>query len=170
MPDILTHGVARVGFSFYTPDEIKKISVKRITAPHVYDNLDQPFPNGLNDPAFGVMEKFETCQTCSLNSDKCSGHSGHIELAVPVYHPLLFNLLVKILRGKCFNCHKFRFPKLQSLKLMAKLRLLNVGEVNKAMQIDQLVNSLFHAAKNPKQESKKSKSEEETVRQSLNIM
>ena len=36
----------------------------------------------------GPHEKMENCGTCSLTDMKCPGHLGHIELPVPVYHPL----------------------------------------------------------------------------------
>lgn len=38
----------------------------------------------------------------------CPGHSGHIELPVPVYNPLLFSELYRLLRAQCFNCHRLR--------------------------------------------------------------
>ena len=155
MSEILTHSIAGVGFSFYTPEEIQKISVKRITAPHVFDNLGQPIPNGLNDAALGPTEKFESCGTCHLNYKECAGHVGHIETSVPLYHPLLFNLLVKLMKGKCFNCHKFRVPHLSALKLLAKLRYLQVGLVDKAATVEQRIIQAVAGAKYTAQQKKK---------------
>ncbi|KAF6002560.1 dna-directed RNA polymerase [Cyanidiococcus yangmingshanensis] len=40
----------------------------------------------------------------------CPGHCGHIELAQPVVNPLLFSVLVRVLRGICFGCANFRLP------------------------------------------------------------
>lgn len=31
-----------------------------------------------------------SCVTCGLPGAACAGHFGHIELAVPVYNPLVF--------------------------------------------------------------------------------
>jgi len=49
-----------------------------------------------------------SCETCGLSKDHCSGHFGHIELVSPVYNPLMFLFLGKILNRTCFSCHRFR--------------------------------------------------------------
>ena len=38
----------------------------------------------------------------------CPGHFGHIELAVPVYNPLTFGTVVRLLRSMCLHCGKFK--------------------------------------------------------------
>ena len=63
--------------------------------------------SGLYDPALGPTDFGVTCSTCGLTYPDCPGHLGHIELSVPVYHPLLLSQLFKILRLKCFFCHKY---------------------------------------------------------------
>ena len=35
-------------------------------------------------------KKNSSCVTCGLPGAACAGHFGHIELAVPVYNPLVF--------------------------------------------------------------------------------
>ncbi|KAF9919290.1 hypothetical protein BX616_009322 [Lobosporangium transversale] len=58
--------VTSVAFSFYDAEEIKKISVKQIVNPILFDNLNHPTKGGLYDPALGpfskhhVMSKSET--------------------------------------------------------------------------------------------------------------
>jgi hypothetical protein len=54
-----------------------------------------------------------SCPTCGLNAMYCPGHLGHVELAVPVYHPLLFDLMYRLLKSKCFYCHHFRTSRFQ---------------------------------------------------------
>ena len=54
---VLTHQIAGVGFSFYSPDEIKRLSVKKITNHMSEDNFGQPLPGGLYDPAMGPVER-----------------------------------------------------------------------------------------------------------------
>ena len=51
------------------------------------------------------------CATCGLGERDCPGHIGHIELAVPVYNPMMFKQLVRILRAKCFECHQLRLSR-----------------------------------------------------------
>jgi DNA-directed RNA polymerase I subunit RPA1 len=43
-----------VRFDLYNSDFIRKISVKSITEPLAYDNLNRPVRGGLHDPAMGV--------------------------------------------------------------------------------------------------------------------
>ena len=68
-----------------------------------------------------------SCKTCSLVFAECPGnlapsaralaysrplgHLAHIELIVPVYNPLLFKSLYKLLRAKCFTCHHFKISR-----------------------------------------------------------
>lgn len=47
--------VDSVRFSFYTAEEIRKISVKKITKPELLDSKNAPVPDGLYDPALGPI-------------------------------------------------------------------------------------------------------------------
>jgi len=105
---VLGHEITRVSFSFYTTEEIRRLSVKQITNPVLLDTLNHPNKGGLYDPALGPMDRNSLCATCSLPHHACPGHTGHIELAVPVYNPVLFPSMYQILRATCFCCHKFK--------------------------------------------------------------
>lgn len=63
---------------------------------------------------------------------------GHIELSLPVYHPLLFDLLYKLVKAKCFVCHKFRCNRLKLKLVLTKLRLLDAGLLLMAKSVDDL--------------------------------
>lgn len=52
-------------------------------------------------------QQANACETCSLIYMNCPGHCGHIELSVPVYHPLHFKALYQLLQAKCASCHKY---------------------------------------------------------------
>ncbi len=58
--EIINKNVSGIGFGFYTGEEIKRLSVKRITVPFSYDALDNPIPNGFYDPKLGAVKNFET--------------------------------------------------------------------------------------------------------------
>lgn len=51
--------VKATAFGFYTPEEIRKISVKRIVTSASLDVLGNPIPGGLYDPALGPLAPFE---------------------------------------------------------------------------------------------------------------
>ena len=76
------------------------------------------------------------CVTCSNGYVDCPGHFGHIELVVPVYHPLLFFKILNILRMKCFYCHKLRAPKRVLEVLQAKFMLLQMKQYSQAKSLD----------------------------------
>jgi DNA-directed RNA polymerase I subunit RPA1 len=59
----------------------------------------------------------------------CPGHLGHLELCVPVYHPLHFASLFTLLRSKCAVCHKFRMSDVRVRHTLLKLKLLDMDNV-----------------------------------------
>lgn len=56
---IATHQVVGASFGFFTSDEIRKLSVKRIDNPVALTRLMIPMEGGLYDPAMGPLEKDE---------------------------------------------------------------------------------------------------------------
>lgn len=38
--------------------QVRRLSVKRIVTPIIFDNLKNPIPDGLYDPALGPMDMF----------------------------------------------------------------------------------------------------------------
>lgn len=58
-----------------------------------------------------------------------SGHYGHVELALPTFHPLLFNELYRLLRATCFSCKCLRMSKDQKAYFVRILKLLREGRV-----------------------------------------
>lgn len=49
--------ITGVHFSFYDPDEIKRLSVKHLVNPTIFDNLNRPTRGGLYDPSLGPFSK-----------------------------------------------------------------------------------------------------------------
>lgn len=49
-----------------------------------------------------------SCKSCGQSAFHCPGHCGHIELVLPAYNPLLFNILHSLLERTCINCCHFR--------------------------------------------------------------
>jgi DNA-directed RNA polymerase I subunit RPA1 len=134
--------ITSVQFSVYTKQEIKALSVKQIINPVAFDNLFRPVKNGLYDPALGVspFDKFGKCETCGQEQGNCYGHIGHIELAGPVYNPLFFSELVKLLRRKCFNCHRIRITEDKISYLIIKIKLIKLGYT---LEADNLMPQMF---------------------------
>ncbi|KAI1636743.1 DNA-directed RNA polymerase-like protein [Biscogniauxia mediterranea] len=129
--------VDSVDFDFLTPAEIKAISVKRIENPTTFDSLLNPIPGGLYDPALGAWGD-SICTTCNLASPNCPGHVGHIDLPVPVYHPVFMDQILRLLRAQCQACFRFRMRRADISLVACKLRLLQFGLIDAANYLDDI--------------------------------
>ncbi|CAD7700265.1 unnamed protein product [Ostreobium quekettii] len=134
--EITTAHVAGVRFGLYTDDEIRKLSVKELTCPIVWDNLRNPVSGGVYDLALGPLESLGACATCGLSYHGCPGHFGHINLPVPVYNPILFGFLYRILKCVCLHCFQFKMPAVEVSKFAKRLRLLHQGSLMEALAVD----------------------------------
>lgn len=52
-----TEFVEAVKFSFFTDEEVRKYSFKKITSPLMLDSVQRPVPGGLYDPALGSIDE-----------------------------------------------------------------------------------------------------------------
>ncbi|KAH8094813.1 beta and beta-prime subunits of DNA dependent RNA-polymerase [Cristinia sonorae] len=130
--------VSSISFSFLSTQDVRRISVKQIVNPVLLDDLNRPNIGGLYDPALGPSEKQDICSTCRLTYFTCPGHFGHIELPVPVFHPLFMGKMYDLLRGTCLFCHRFKISRAELLKTVAKLRLLDAGLLVAAKLVDDM--------------------------------
>eukprot|EP00122_Pirum_gemmata_P020763 Pgem_evm1s19386 len=65
----------------------------------------------------------------------CPGHCGHIDLALPVYNPILFTTLFTTLRSSCFYCHQFKAGREDVHELYSQLELAQYGLLKEAGQL-----------------------------------
>ncbi|KAJ2006417.1 hypothetical protein GGI04_001889 [Coemansia thaxteri] len=128
-----------VSFTFYEPGEVRRLSVKQVVNPIMFDSLRNPTKGGLYDPAMGPFTKNHLCGTCSLSYFNCPGHFGHIELPAPVINPMMFDTMYRFLQGCCPYCHHFTFNRVTAARFVAKLRLLEYGLVQDAAELDDLL-------------------------------
>ena len=134
-PGLVKKEILSTSFSFYDAEEARRISVKRISNPVLFDALNNPVQDGLYDPALGPIDKKGSCATCRLSAMHCPGHFGHIELAVPVYNPLTFGTVVRLLRGMCLHCHRFKMGADRVAAYSRKMQLIRAGDLNAAAEI-----------------------------------
>ncbi|GAX74019.1 hypothetical protein CEUSTIGMA_g1469.t1 [Chlamydomonas eustigma] len=127
--ELTTKQVKGVSFGFYTDEEVKRLSVRRIVSPLIFDNLRNPVSEGLYDPALGPIDQRACCTTCNLTAIYCPGHFGHIELPLPVYNPLIFGTLYRLLKNTCFHCFQFRLGRDEMDKFVTKLSKLMSGDL-----------------------------------------
>lgn len=67
-----------------------------------------PQSEGIHDPRMGTGDRDQICATCHSNYSDCPGHFGHIQLAMPVFHPGYVNNIIKVLRCICYECGALR--------------------------------------------------------------
>lgn len=127
--EVPTECVKSVKFSFFSDEDVRKISVKKITKDQYLDVMGRPEPGGLYDPHLGPLEETVPCKTCGQYYSPCHGHFGHIDLVAPVYNPLLFNILYNILHRTCFFCHHFRATRKQVETCVSQLELIAKGDI-----------------------------------------
>jgi DNA-directed RNA polymerase I subunit RPA1 len=117
----------KLSFTFYRDEEIVKMSVMEITQPLSLDTFGHPFPEGLSDPRMGPHNTESLCKTCNLSYLSCPGHFGYINLAKPVFNPLLFTTMYSLLRSACYKCGFIKLSNNDRLIAYCKLNLLKRG-------------------------------------------
>lgn len=137
---VIRREISGVTFGFYSDDDVISRSVVQIVSPVAFDALGNYLKGGLYDPKLGpIHPDGENCKTCGNPYLYCPGHTGHIALAVPVYHIFTFPHLLKLLRAKCLHCHRFRISQSLCKAYAAKLHLLDCGYVEDAITIDETI-------------------------------
>ncbi|KAJ0988153.1 hypothetical protein J5N97_006509 [Dioscorea zingiberensis] len=139
-----------IRFTFYTSEEVRKISVKKITKPDLFDAKKAPVLDGLYDPALGPLNTIDSCKTCGQLSVRCPGHYGHIDFGKPLYHPLLFTNLKGLLQVTCFHCRRFRLNRERVNKYATQLELIIKGLPIEAKNLDQVSPNKLSSLKNKK--------------------
>lgn len=106
--------IGEIDFSTYSPEDIRNLSVVQLVNPMkqpIYVN-SEPARNGPLDRRMGLSSKTSplnpreklTCHTCNEPLESCTGHFGHIKLAMPVYHIGFFKHIQSILKCICKSC------------------------------------------------------------------
>lgn len=147
-----------VEFSFYTPEEAKRIGLVEITSAEVYiseapkkkkktaeeaeNQTKQPVLGGLADPKMGVSPGsscLAPCSTCNQDNNTCQGHLGYLPLSTPVFNPFTLDLCYKLLKAKCTFCHRLKSPASISSSLVLKSQLSKKGKYLDAVSIEDLI-------------------------------
>jgi DNA-directed RNA polymerase I subunit RPA1 len=77
-----------------------------------------------------------------LTANFCPGHVGHIELTAPLYNPFLMkDYIYKLLKSKCFHCHKLRIHQHKITIFETALKLLKAGDLIISQELRNLLNS-----------------------------
>lgn len=81
------------------------MSVANLWSERIYNETTfLPTRNAVNDPRMGVCQREQLCHTCGGDMADCPGHFGHIELARPVFHIGMIDMVRMLLKVFCYNC------------------------------------------------------------------
>ena len=102
----ITKKIGNLSFAVLSPNEIRKMSATKVITADTYDDDGFPITMGLMDQRLSVIEPGLRCKTCGLKvgKDKCPGHFGHIDLAMPVVHVGFVKTIRNSLRSTCRKC------------------------------------------------------------------
>lgn len=104
----VTLTVDSLKFNVFSAEEIRKISVCKVTSTVSFDSIGNPVSGGLYDVAMGPSTRREICSTCLSDQRDCIGHFGHIELIMPCYNPFFMKTISTIMRSSCLKCNKLQ--------------------------------------------------------------
>ncbi|KAJ3440184.1 DNA-directed RNA polymerase iii subunit rpc1 [Anaeramoeba flamelloides] len=92
----------------------------------------EPVPYGPLDRKLGVSDRFNTCTTCNKRLAECSGHFGHIKLALPVYHIGQMKVIISVLHCICKKCSRILLTNNEISKYMNSMSSKSVSSEVKA--------------------------------------
>lgn len=114
----VTLEVDSLKFNVFSPEDIKKFSVCKITSTISFDSIGNPVTGGLYDVSMGPTTRREVCSTCLNDQQDCIGHFGHIELIMPCYNPFFMKTVSTILRVVCLKCNKLQLTGKNRLEIL----------------------------------------------------
>jgi len=137
----------QIEFGIPSNKETLNNSSVHITSPkYSGDNLE----NSVYDERMGTMTPEKKCITCKKNHINCPGHFGHIELAVPILHPLHYKFILNILRIVCNKCSKLVFNK-ENIELRNLFKYKGYERFKKILNSTMKINVCVHCLeKQPK--------------------
>lgn len=114
--------ISHVQCGLLTDEQIRHRAVVEVTEATLHVK-GQPKANGPLDARFGTCSRFQACATCKHTD--CGGHTGFIDLKLPIPHVALIQQSLKLGNSFCFVCSAFLgdFKDTPSNRCTAKSRL-----------------------------------------------
>lgn len=131
-----------VQFLMFSDEDVKKLSVAKITNVQSFDAIGNPTKGGLYDSALGPLrDRNEMCGTCNNVLLHCPGHFGHIELPLVVLNPLFIKNVYTLFRVSCLKCYKIQMSDQMKFILKLQLDLIDAGHITAALDLDNLADA-----------------------------
>jgi DNA-directed RNA polymerase subunit A' len=114
--------VKSIQFSFFSPEDVRKMAVAKVVKPELYDKEGYPVDGGLMDIRLGVIDPGLRCKTCGGKLKECVGHFGYTDLARPVIYLKGVPIIMNALNSTCRDCGKLLLVEKDKEKYMEKLK------------------------------------------------
>jgi DNA-directed RNA polymerase subunit A' len=147
----ITKKIGSISFALLSPNEIRKMSATKVITADTYDDDGFPIAMGLMDPRLGVIEPGLRCKTCGLRvgKDKCPGHFGHIDLAMPVIHVGLVKNIRDCLRATCRDCGRILLDDKSKNQYLEEIKRYEVEGRDNTYLLKQIVKDCVKGEKCP---------------------
>ena len=89
--------------SLWNDEENAKYSVINVKSGETLSN-SVPVSDGIFDPRMGTFDHTYACKTCQSTREICPGHSGSINLRIPIQQPIAVANTRRMLRIICHSC------------------------------------------------------------------
>ena len=148
----ITKKIGSIEFSLLSPNEVRKMSATKVITADTYDDDGFPIAMGLMDPRLGVVEPGLRCKTCGqrVGKDKCPGHFGHIDLAMPVIHVGLIKTIRNCLRSTCRECGRILLTEKQIDDYLDELKRYDREGRSNAVLLKQVITDCVKSEKCPR--------------------
>lgn len=97
--------IRAVQYGVVSPEDVAAQSEVPVNSTVIY-KTGIAYQNGINDPHMGPSNGNMLCMTCFNTLNECSGHFGHIELAMPIINVTFLQEVWKLLNSCCFYCSR----------------------------------------------------------------
>ncbi|MDE1804598.1 MAG: DNA-directed RNA polymerase subunit A', partial [Candidatus Micrarchaeota archaeon] len=121
--------IDHVKFGILSVDQIRRLSVAKLTVPDTYNEDGYPIDGGLLDQRLGVIDPGLICKTCGARAKVCPGHFGHIDLVRPVIHSEFSKILYLFLQSTCQQCHRILLNEEQVEQVKGKIKNIVEAEI-----------------------------------------
>ncbi|MEM0149036.1 MAG: hypothetical protein QW346_02115, partial [Candidatus Micrarchaeaceae archaeon] len=127
-----------VTFGLISSEQVRRLSVAKLTIPDTYDEDGYPIDGGLLDQRLGVVDPGLVCKTCGARAKVCPGHFGHIDLVRPVIHPEFAKFIYMLLQSTCQSCHRIMLSNDDIEKVREKANIEELTDEENAAMIKKL--------------------------------
>ncbi|KAI5185114.1 DNA-directed RNA polymerase III subunit RPC1 [Nematocida homosporus] len=115
--------IEKIRFEIMEEAETHRISVVSVFSRDLYTGEGKvPANSGPLDLRLGPSAKDGVCGTCGGKMADCPGHFGHIDLALPVFHPGLLKNVHKVLQSICKSCGQILLSAEAAATLLQRIR------------------------------------------------